>query len=592
MRNLPLLLKLTLLVSLPIVTLAQDETPITSLVEFSEFDPVEALGQNLRQGRQAAEGEGDKEDCEEAWDFMEFLKADIKKKIEDVMQETLFQPKQLLEQTVADAMSEVLAIRDSVLDRVKLIRQRDESITICEDQGIKQEDFLSELRLDIMTVLLRLIESDAASEPALQEVGKLLLLVRTKVNGKITALIMLREIGPTIPDDDECADCAFLKRIKKELDEIITGNGESGEETITMLTMTLMNIDAQVGALYNNILAEVDETLRTKATEQLKQLKDISKEIDATLSQMVDDPDNANKIKRLVTRDCVKTRNLVERFLNKCAETCPQGPCDSCGAEKIDEVVDKLTDYNISLTTLDEEDAKESIRSDLISYLTQLNGEMTTLLTTKINSENGTLEKCDAENLEVINSIKAPLWMVVNITLFGDKVLVEEMVFSIRVALLEMRNNKYCKEGGPIITPGAPSCDLEEINQSYIWIDEIDTVIQGSIFKLGETDPVEARKATLLGFVTLRSSMEDRVKELYQQNLVCPGESSQIKNVYSDDLTQCIAEMMNPRFRFETKGRAERVSCIKGLRVKIELRRGELLSREFERRIAERTNVV
>ena len=71
------------------------------------------------------------------------------------MQETLFQPKQLLEQTVADAMSEVLAIRDSVLDRVKLIRQRDESITICEDQGIKQEDFLSELRLDIMTVLLR-----------------------------------------------------------------------------------------------------------------------------------------------------------------------------------------------------------------------------------------------------------------------------------------------------------------------------------------------------------------------------------------------------------------------------------------------------
>jgi len=155
-----------------------------------------------------------------------------------------------------------------------------------------------------------------------------------------------------------------------------------------------------------------------------------------------------------------------------------------------------------------------------------------------------------------------------------------------------MRNNKYCKEGGPIITPGAPSCDLEEINQSYIWIDEIDTVISGSIFKLGETDPVQARKDTLLGFVRLRSSMEDRVKELYQQNLVCPGESSQIKNVYSGDLTQCIAEMMNPRFRFETKGRAERVSCIKGLRVKIELRRGELLSREFERRIAERTNVV
>ena len=38
----------------------------------------------------------------------------------------------------------------------------------------------------------------------------------------------------------------------------------------------------------------------------------------------------------------------------------------------------------------------------------------------------------------------------------------------------------------------------------FLFSDEIDTVIQGSIFKLGETDPVEARKATLLGFVTLR----------------------------------------------------------------------------------------
>ena len=69
------------------------------------------------------------------------------------MQETLFNPSQLLDKTVADTMAEVLVIRDSVLDRAKMIRTGD--ITICRNQNVKQEEFLSELRLDVMTVLLR-----------------------------------------------------------------------------------------------------------------------------------------------------------------------------------------------------------------------------------------------------------------------------------------------------------------------------------------------------------------------------------------------------------------------------------------------------
>lgn len=72
-----------------------------------------------------------------------------------MLRETLFNPSQLLEKTVADTMSEILVIRDSVLDRVKKIRTGDESITICEEQNIGQEDFLSELRTEVMTVLLR-----------------------------------------------------------------------------------------------------------------------------------------------------------------------------------------------------------------------------------------------------------------------------------------------------------------------------------------------------------------------------------------------------------------------------------------------------
>jgi len=114
---------------------------------------------------------------------------------------------------------------------------------------------------------------------------------------------------------------------------------------------------------------------------------------------------------------------------------------------------------------------------------------------------------------------------------------------------------------------------------------------------LAADDTAQARKDTLLGFVTLRSAMHERVRDLFkavetvndQTQLACPEEIHQIKHYYSNDLTQCIEEMMNPRFRFESRTRAERVDCIKRLRVSIEKRRGELLFREIEERIKART---
>ncbi len=49
--------------------------------------------------------------------------------------------------------------------------------------------------MDVMTVLLSLIEPDAATAEKLQQIGRELLSVRTKVNGEITRIIMLREAG-------------------------------------------------------------------------------------------------------------------------------------------------------------------------------------------------------------------------------------------------------------------------------------------------------------------------------------------------------------------------------------------------------------
>jgi len=600
MKNLLLLLMLALLTG---TVLGQTDAP--------------APGTGAEEG---AEGAEDKEECEEAWLYMEFLKTDIKTKIETVMQETLFNPSQLLDKTVADTMAEVLVIRDSVLDRVKMIRTGD--ITICRNQNVKQEEFLSELRLDVMTVLLRLIESDAASEEALQEVARLLLSIRTKVNGEITRLIMINNTGRAPPSGGgECPECEFLATMKTKLEEVIDGKeGEGdaeaeagGEEnaeedsganfSITMLTMLLMDIDARVGTLYNSILAEVeDEGKREELSTELRQLKAIAGSLDEVLAQMVDDPNNATKIKRLINRDIQKILREVQRLL----ELCSQRPdckgttlCKSCGADKITEIIDKLDEYNATLGSYEEEDARAQIRTDLITYLNSLNEEMTKLLTEQIENAVKTggedvadeeassedsdedAEKCTQETLKVIGTVKAPLWMVVNLTLFGETQLVYEMVYSLKVALLELRSREFCR-GEERPTPPPETCALQEIEQSSKWIEEIDTIIQENLFKAD--DPIEARKQALLGFVSLRSLMEERVRDLYKQELACPDEAHQIKHIYSETLTECIQEMMNPRYKLP-KNRAERVQCIKQLRVDIEQRRGELLFVQIQDRI-------
>ena len=70
----------------------------------------------------------------------------------------------------------------------------------------------------------------------------------------------------------------------------------------------------------------------------------------------------------LLYRDVRSIRNDVKRALDECKKNCP-GECDSCGAEKIMEVSDKLKDYKLQLEDLEEEDAKEAIRTDLMTFL-------------------------------------------------------------------------------------------------------------------------------------------------------------------------------------------------------------------------------
>ena len=81
-------------------------------------------------------------------------------KIESILQDKLFKPSNLIANTVSDALEGTLEIRDDVLNQLKGIRTG--NVTICPEQGVKQEPFLAMLRMDVMTVLLKLIEEDAA----------------------------------------------------------------------------------------------------------------------------------------------------------------------------------------------------------------------------------------------------------------------------------------------------------------------------------------------------------------------------------------------------------------------------------------------
>ena len=56
---------------------------------------------------------------------------------------------------------------------------------------------------------------------------------------------------------------------------------------------------------------------------------------------------------------------------------------------------------------MEEEEAKENVRSDLMTYLTKANKDMTDLLKQMAESEDGnTLEDCEREQLEVLEKVK------------------------------------------------------------------------------------------------------------------------------------------------------------------------------------------
>ena len=119
--------------------------------------------------------------CEEAWEYVEFLKTEINVPVTEMLQD--FKNAGTAEQTVSQTMNVVMDIREVILTRIKAIRKAEDSVVICPEQNIKQEEKLSEFRMEIMSILLKLVESEAASN--LKDISSQLLKFRSSITGEV-----------------------------------------------------------------------------------------------------------------------------------------------------------------------------------------------------------------------------------------------------------------------------------------------------------------------------------------------------------------------------------------------------------------------
>merc|ERR1711936_212809 len=132
-------------------------------------------------------------------------------KVEEILEETLFEAKVRtidLDSTVAEAMKQVMEMRESLLERIKMIRK--EEITICPGQDVRQEEKLSQLRMRVMSILLKLVDAEAVNVDGLKDIGNSLLQFKAEVGDEIMRLLTLPQpkgCTKKTTGKTECPEC-------------------------------------------------------------------------------------------------------------------------------------------------------------------------------------------------------------------------------------------------------------------------------------------------------------------------------------------------------------------------------------------------
>ena len=495
--------------------------------------------------------------------------------MEEILQKTLVEAKDrpgfaVLDDTVAKTMTQVMEIRESLLDRIKMIRK--EEIYVDPDQNIRQEEMLADFRMSVMEILLKLVDKNAAKTEHLKEISQDLLRFKIALGNEVMRILMLPEktSGPVRPDRDQnCYQCASLKDIsnlvenlvecaKKEesedggdapdYDAPVVDAGEDGDGDTSapgtdcvppqMYAMDLISaneiIDKEITEHYGKIVVAKDEE-RKKLFDNLESFKQLRNSIDEIITKLMNEGSNADadqKLKKTIQRGLTKTSNELKDKVTDCQkEFCPND-CESCAADILVEAKDKMEFFKESTLAGSEDEAskKDSIRTDLIKYITDTGNEARKIL---INKASGPISACETEKLDTYKKLKSPMWMVVNTTIFSDLAMVEEMVEAMIANLDEMIDERCGSDAVIVKVNNALNCEWDEYEETKNYLEIVDGIIQKNLLKAPEDAEAEQAKVeALLGFVDIQAAFDKRVKALFEANLECPDEAKQIKSEY------------------------------------------------------------
>jgi hypothetical protein len=595
-------------------------------LEELEIDPESEERQARQADGDADAGRGDDtdekcEECEEAWAYVEFLKMNVSKKVEEILEKTLFEAKVReidLDNTVAKALEQVMEMRQSLLDRIKQIRKGDPEITICPGQDVRQEEKLSQFRMKVMSILLKLVDTDAANVNGLTNIGNSLLGFKAEVGDEIMRLLTLPQpkgCSPTPTAKTECPECDPISMINKKLEKLIKcaskedgaeeadGEEEQEEEDDcaeldpTMYAMELITcnekVDEEIKNLYQKIVGSVEDSERQKGFVSLNGFKGIRNQIDEVIKSLLeetkddceDDDECQKKLKKIVQKNLRGVSSETKLLLEDCtyANGCiPGTDCEGCAVEVLQDTISRLDGYSTYFQAAQDspeaaEQAKESIRDDMMSFINQITSDSTKILRQKVND--GELEECEEQKLEVYEKLKGPLWMLVNETIFTPSLDSLSITVVAAANMSDLLLADYCSESPRPPTNDNPTCERDEYEATSKYLEKVDEIIQEALFK---ADKEDAQMTALRGFVDLQRLFDNRVKALFQNLLTCPAEVDNIKKDYMSQLNKCMAEFMNGRLKFEEMSKNQRIGCTKVLRTKMEERMSEILSLELD----------
>lgn len=229
----------------------------------------------------------------------------------------------------------------------------------------------------------------------------------------------------------------------------------------------------------------------------------------------------------------------------------------------------------------EEQDKKEFVRADLIKLINENNDDARTILIKKVNLAEEELDSCDQEKIDVFSVINPPMWQLVNATIVSEIGEIEVMMEAM-IDHLGALHGLYCGRDPvqPAPAQDGPQCEWEEYQQSILYLEKLDEIIQDSLFKAQEdNDKITA----ILGFVDIKKMFNQRVKKLFEEELRCPDEVRVIQKEFMGQLNTCMAEFLNPNVLFTEMRRQQRIFCINILRNSIEDRSAKLLQYEVEK---------